>query len=894
MTNPIYAYNHNDGPGKSITGAEFYSGTTFPADYRGDYFFGDYVGNYIKRYDTATGQVFDFATDVPNPVDIRTGPDGALYYLAVEAKKVVRIQYTGVVTPPPDPNTVSLAPVGDEHVAAASPTKNYGRSPLLYSQSGGDANRIFMKWDLSSLAGKDVDSATLQFKTPSTASSGSSAVQNVRLVTDASWSELALNWNNQPATSTTLTTFGPVAANTTYSITLPASAVQPYLGSLLSLAIDANNPVDSMFFSSRDAVTDRPALVIKWSDPAPPVIGEPPQVSIDAPEDGTSFRAGDTVSYSGSATDAEDGALAPASLTWEVVFHHDTHTHPFVEPYSGTAGGSFVVPDTGESSDNIWYRIHLRATDSDGNTSTTFRDVVPLKSTVTLATVPGGLSVLLDGSPFTAPKTFVGVENFKRQITAPLTQTAGGRTYEFVSWSDGGPADHSIQTPIDDATFTATYRDVTATGTEAVSDDFSRTVSNGWGTAGKGGAYVLTGGNANFAVAAGAATVTLPQANANKAAALPNVFLQDADVTVRVALDKVAAGNAGYAYAEVRVAGSNAYRPKLIFNANGTISVHAGVVVNGSESAVAPAIVVPGLTQSAGKFYWLRAQVTGVNPTTIKVKAWADGTAEPANWQFSATNGAAQLQTAGAVALRAYSRSTNAPVTYTFDDYRVVGQPPVTPPQGSTLALDEFERNTSSGWGDADTGGMYTVEGAAGAYSVTDDGGSMRMGAAGATRAANLPAVSASDVDARVRITADRATAGGNWYAYIQLRRNGTSALQPKIIVNANGTVSVQAGALVNGTESSLGKAVVVPGLTFTPGTIIWLRASVSGTNPATIKVKAWADGQAEPANWQFSATTNAAALQTPGSVGLRTYLGSQVSNAPVTVTFDDFVVTGP
>jgi glucose/arabinose dehydrogenase len=894
MTNPIYTYNHNDGPGKSITGAEFYSGTTFPTDYRGDYFFGDYVGNYIKRYDPATGQVFDFAVDVPNPVDLRTGPDGALYYLAVEAKKVVRIQYTGVVTPPPDPNTVSFAPVADDHVTAASPAKNYGRSPSLYAQSGADANRIFKKWDLSSLAGKVIDSATLKFRTSTTASSASSATENVKLVTDSSWTELGLTWNNQPAMSTGLATIPAVAANTNYSITLPVNALQPYAGTLLSLGIDANNPVDSMYFNSRDAVSDRPALVIHWSDPAPPVIGDPPQPSIDTPVDGSTFRANDTISFSGSATDTEDGTLGPSAMTWEVVFHHDTHTHPFIEPFSGVDHGTFDIPDTGEASDNIWYRIHLTVTDSDGNTATTFRDVVPLKSTVTLATSPSGLQVLLDGSPFTAPKTFIGVENFKRQITAPLTQSMNGRTYEFVSWSDGGAADHSIQTPINDTTYTATYKDVTDSGTEAVSDDFTRTVTNGWGTADKGGTYVLSGGNANFAATGSAATILLPQTNANKAATLPGVYLQDADVTVRVAEDKLPVGNAGYAYAEVRVAGSNAYRPKLIFNTNGTVAVHAGVVVNGTETQVAPPVVVAGLTQTPGAFYWLRTQVTGVNPTTIKVKAWADGQPEPANWQFSATNNAAQLQTAGAVGLRAYTRSTNAPVTYTFDDYNVIGQPPTAPPpQGTNVAADAFDRNTTNAWGTADTGGSYTLEGAAGAYFVTDDeGGSMRMGAPGATRVAYLPGVSATDVDARVKITADKSTVAGNWYAYIQLRRNGTSAFQPKIIVNANGTVSVQAGALVNGTESSLGAAVVVPGLTFTPGTEIWLRAQVSGTNPTTIKVKAWLDGQAEPVNWQFSATSNAAALQTAGSVGLRTYAGSQVTNTPLVVTFDDFAVT--
>jgi glucose/arabinose dehydrogenase len=893
MTDPIYSYNHNDGPGKSITGAEFYRGTTFPADYRGDYFFGDYVGNYIKRYDPTTGTVSDFDTEAANPVDIRTGPDGALYFLEVEAKKVIRIQYTGVVTPPPDPNVVTLTPIADDHVTAASPARNYAHSPSLYVQSGADANRVFMKWDLSSLAGKTIDSATLQFKTPTTASSASAATENVHLVTDSSWTETGLTWSNQPAMSTTLGSIGPVAANTSYAIALATDALQPYAGSQLSLGIDANAPVDSMYFNSRDALSDKPALVVKFSTPPPPVIGEPPDVSIDTPVEGTTYRATDTISYSGSATDAEDGTLDASHMTWEIVFHHNTHTHPFIEPVSGVSSGSFQIPDTGEASDNVWYRIHLTATDSDGNSTSTFRDVVPLKSTVTLATVPDGLQVELDGSPVTAPYTFVGVQNFKRQLTAPSTQTVDGRTYEFVSWSDAGTADHSIATPLSDTTFTATYKDVTDTGAEAVSDGFSRTVSGGWGAADTGGTYALQGGNANFNVSGGTATIALPAVNANKSATLPGVYLQDADVTVRVAVDKPAVGNAEYAYTEVRVSGNNAYRPKIVFNPNGTVSVHAGVVVNGTETAVAPAVSVPSLTQTPGAFYWLRAQVTGVNPTTIKVKAWADGQPEPASFQFTATNSAPALQTAGSVGLRAYSRSTNAPVSFTFDDYHVIGQPPVTPPPtGTIVAGDAFARTTTNSWGSADTGGAYTLEGAAAAFFVGSGSGSMRLGTAGASRVAYLPTVSSADVDARVRVTADKLTAGGNWYAYLVIRRQGTSAYQPKIIVAADGTVSVQAGQVVNGTESSLGAAVAVPGLSFTPGSYVWIRAQVSGSSPTTIKVKAWADGQAEPANWQFSATSSAAALQTAGAVGLRAYIGSQATSAPLVVNFDDLAAT--
>ena len=101
-------------------------------------------------------------------------------------------------------------------------------------------------------------------------------------------------------------------------------------------------------------------------------------------------------------------------------------------------------------------------------------------------------------------------------------------------------------------------------------------------------------------------------------------------------------------------------------------------------------------------------------------------------------------------------------------------------------------------------------------------------------------------------------------------------------------------GWSINGTESSLGTSVTVPGLTPAAGTFMWLRAQVTGTNPTTIKVRAWRDGDPEPSTWQFTATNSLAALQAAGGVGLASYIGSGTTNVPVTVSFDDFVAVDP
>jgi len=48
-----------------------------------------------------------------------------------------------------------------------------------------------------------------------------------------------------------------------------------------------------------------------------------------------------------------------------------------------------------------------------------------------------------------------GSANF---ISAPAQQAFNKSTYNFVSWSDGGPQSHTIVAPAVNTTYTATYR----------------------------------------------------------------------------------------------------------------------------------------------------------------------------------------------------------------------------------------------------------------------------------------------------------------------------------------------------------------------------------------------------------------------------------------------------
>ena len=188
------------------------------------------------------------------------------------------------------------------------------------------------------------------------------------------------------------------------------------------------------------------------------ITSDPPVATILQPAAGTLYSAGTTINFSGSGTDAEDGTLPPSAFTWQVLLHHDAHTHPFIAPVTGIRSGTFTIPAADHTEHNVWYRIHLTVTDSSGGKHTVTRDVLPRKSQITVVTNPPGLSVAIDGQPQQTPSTTISVVGVERVLGAPQTQTVNGAVYQFVSWSDGQPITHEISTPAQPRTYTANFR----------------------------------------------------------------------------------------------------------------------------------------------------------------------------------------------------------------------------------------------------------------------------------------------------------------------------------------------------------------------------------------------------------------------------------------------------
>ena len=188
---------------------------------------------------------------------------------------------------------------------------------------------------------------------------------------------------------------------------------------------------------------------------------DPPVPTIQNPAAADEFAVGRTINLQGSATDPEDGTLPAGSLSWTVLLHHDTHTHPFLGPLTGN--NVLLTPPAPEdlaAAENSYLEIRLTATDSSGLSSTVSRNYQPNKVTLTLDTNPSGLDLRLNGAPVEAPFPFTSWESWVLSVDAPPQPGGGGDTLVFARWSDNvlPAAPRSLTTPATGATYTAEYQ----------------------------------------------------------------------------------------------------------------------------------------------------------------------------------------------------------------------------------------------------------------------------------------------------------------------------------------------------------------------------------------------------------------------------------------------------
>jgi glucose/arabinose dehydrogenase/PKD repeat protein len=185
----------------------------------------------------------------------------------------------------------------------------------------------------------------------------------------------------------------------------------------------------------------------------------PPAPSIQSPTTSTRFKVGQTITLHGGALDGEDGALPSSALSWTVILHHNTHTHPFLGPATGN-DVTFTAPPPEDlrAAATSYLEVRLTATDAKGLSRSISQDLRPNSVPLTFQSDPSGLRLEVDGSPITAPQTFTSWEGYVFTAKAePALQGLSGKAWAYASWSDGGARQHTITTPANPTTYTAHY-----------------------------------------------------------------------------------------------------------------------------------------------------------------------------------------------------------------------------------------------------------------------------------------------------------------------------------------------------------------------------------------------------------------------------------------------------
>jgi uncharacterized repeat protein (TIGR01451 family) len=219
----------------------------------------------------------------------------------------------------------------------------------------------------------------------------------------------------------------------------------------------------SLMVTDQHGATGTQAVVISAGNTAPTAVIDSPTAASCAANN-PCWAVGDTINFSGHATDPQELTLTAVSLVWNVILHHcptdinSCHTHDVVT-VSGVVSGSVAAPDHSYPS---YLEIQLTATDAGGLQNTASVLLYPKTVNLNLLSSPPGLALNVDGHSAAAPFTDTVIMNSNNSISAATPQDLNGLRYGFEAWSDNGDQTHNLTAGPSDITDTASYGPISA------------------------------------------------------------------------------------------------------------------------------------------------------------------------------------------------------------------------------------------------------------------------------------------------------------------------------------------------------------------------------------------------------------------------------------------------
>ena len=231
------------------------------------------------------------------------------------------------------------------------------------------------------------------------------------------------------------------------------------------------------------------------------------------------------------------------------------------------------------------------------------------------------------------------------------------------------------EAPMDQA---VTWQAFVGTDGTIAFDTFSRTVSSSWGSTDTGLAWSNSGTAADFSVSTGAGRHTLAAVNSVHESTLP-LGVGDMDVHVDIdnglGLAPATASIQAFVDGRINNSGNNVYRLTLTYQTSGAVTADLSKFVSGSPTTLVSAVTIPNVTFAS--VVSVRYQIQG---TTIRAKAWAQGTGEPGAWLVATTDGS--VTGAGDVALASVRNvgNTDTNPQFIWDNLNVTTPSPLAGP----------------------------------------------------------------------------------------------------------------------------------------------------------------------------------------------------------------------